>query len=248
MMSRFKLFLVIFILGSMVVIHAAQAQNKPAKKPATDAYRNAQWKPEKGKYYFSHALIYEYTRKRDDVKGELWIYIDPVTGTMCFQRESSFGATDDMNEAILALPDGKIIACGKTESGKKIRETFQNRSVKPEPDEMKLQQQTFREQCKPTGNKRNEFGWESEEYVLSYLKTNESSRLWLAEVPFNVYPLYAFDEWEGDAQLPVSLSYAYLLGPKQLVTESDDQYGTLKLVSYEPNPFFLDLNQYAKQY
>lgn len=248
MMSRFNRLLFLATLGLLVGFAAAQAQTKPAKKPATDAYRNAQWEPEKGKYYFSHALIYEYTRKRDDVKGELWIYIDPVTGTMCFQRESSFGATDDMNEVILALPDGKMIACGKTESGKKIREAFQNHSVKPEPDEVKFQQQTFLEQCKPTGNKRNEFGWESEEYVLSYLKTNESTKLWLAEVPFSVYPLYAFDEWEGDAQLPVSFSYIYLLGPRQLVTESDDQYGSLKLVSYEPNPFFLDLNKYAKQY
>ncbi len=248
MMPKLKRLLFLVTLGLFAVTYAAQAQTKPAKKPVTDAYRNAQWKPEKGKYYFSHALIYEYTRKRDDEKGELWIYIDPITGTMCFQRESSFGATDDMNEVILALPDGKMIACGKTESGKKIREAFQNRSVKPELDEVKLQQETFREQCKPTGNKRSEFGWESEEYVLSYLKTNESTKLWLAEVPFNVYPLYAFDEWEGDAQLPVSFSYIYLLGPRQLVTESDDQYGSLKLVSYEPNPFSLDLNQYAKQY
>ena len=247
-MSRLKLPLLLFVLSLLVGLSTAQAQNKPAKKPVTDAYRNAQWKPEKGKYYFSHALIYEYTRKRDDVKGELWIYIDPVTGTMCFRRESSFGATDDMNEVVLALPDGKMIACGKTESDKKIREAFQNHSVKPEPDEVKFQQETFREQCKPTGNERSKFGWESKEYVLSYLKTNESSRLWLAEVPFNVYPLYAFDEWEGDAQLPVSLSYIYLLGPHQLVTESDDQYGSLKLVSYEPNPFSLDLNQFARQY
>ncbi len=247
-MSRFKILLFLASLVLSANILSAQAQTKAAKKPKTDAYRNAQWKPEKGKYYFSHALIYEYTRKRDDVKGELWIFIDPVTGTMCFQRESSFGDTDDMNEAILVLPDGKMIACGKTESGKKIREMFQNRSVKPEPDEVKFQQETFQEQCKPTGNKRTEFGWESQEYVLSYLKTNESSKLWLAEVPFDVYPLYAFDEWEGDAQLPVSFSYIYLLGPRQLVTELEDQYGSLKLISYEPNPFFLDLNQYAKQY
>lgn len=248
MMPKFKRLLFLVTLGLFAVTYVARAQTKPAKKPVTDAYRNAQWKPEKGKYYFSHALIYEYTRKRDDEKGELWIFVDPVTGTMCFQRESSFGATDDMNEVILALPDGKMIACGTTESGKKIREMFQNSAVKPEPDEVKFQQETFQEQCKPTGNKRSEFGWESEEYVLSYLKTNESTKLWLAEVPFNVYPLYAFDEWMGDAQLPVSFSYIYLLGPRQLVTESEDQYGSLKLVSYEPNPFSLDLNQYAKQY
>ncbi len=248
-MSKFKILLLLVALGLFAgTSFTIQAQTKPTKKPVTDAYRNAQWKPEKGKYYFSHALIYAYTRKRDDTEGELWIFIDPVTGTMCFQRESSFGITDEMTDVILALPDGKMIACGTTESGKKIREQFQNRAVKPEPDEVKFQRETFREQCKPTGNKRDDFGWESEEYVLSYIKTSESTRLWLAEVPFDVYPLYAFDEWMGDAQLPVSFSYIYLLGPRQLVTESEDEYGTIKLNSYGPSPFYLDLNDYARQY
>ncbi|MPR32516.1 hypothetical protein [Salmonirosea aquatica] len=233
----------VFLLGGKVV-----AQTTPPKKSASDAQRNAQWKPEKGKYYFSHALIYEYFNKVDSTKGELWVFIDPVTGTLCFQRESSFGATDDMNEAILAFPNGQMIACGKTESGKKIRETFKNSSVTPVPEDVEFQRETFRKQCIPTGNTRQEFGWQSTEHTLTYLKTNEKSKLWLAEVPFNVYPLYAFDEWEGDAQLPVSFSYTYLLSPQQLVTEADDAYMTVKLIAYESNPYFLDLNQYAKQY
>lgn len=242
----------IFFVSLLVLVTlgftAAAQKTAPAKKTAVDAYRNAQWKPEKGKYYFSHALIYQYTNKTDSSQGELWVFIDPVTGTMCFQRESSFAASDDMNDAIVARPNGQMIACGTTESGKKIRETFMNSSVTPEPDDVRYQRETFQKQCRPTGNIRKEFGWESQEHILTYVKTNESTVLWLAEVPFSVYPLYAFDEWEGDAQLPVSLSYTYVLGPKQLVTEADDQYMTIKLIAYESNPYFLDLNQYSRQY
>lgn len=240
-----KHLLIFLLLATSGTLHA---QTKSAKKPPADAYRNSQWKPAQGKYYFSHALIYEYANKVDGTNGELWIFVDPVTGTMCFQRESSFGASDDMNESILALPTGQVIACGTTKAGKKIRESFQNRAVKPEPDEVEYQRETFRDQVKPTGNRREEFGWTSEEYVLTFIKTNERTNLWLAEVPFDVYPLYAFDEWGGDAQLPVSLSYIYVLPAHKLIVESDDQYGTLKLKSYEPNPYFLDLNEYAKQY
>lgn len=236
--------LIVFLLFTAGVAHA---QTKPAKKPVADAYRNKQWKPAQGKYYFSHALIYEFTNKVQGTNGELWVFIDPVTGTMCFQRESSFGATDDMNESILALPTGQVIACGTTEAGKKIRESFQNRGVKPEPDEVQYQREAFRDLVKPTGNQRQDFGWTSEEYVMSFEKTNEKTKLWLAEVSFNVYPLYAFDEW-GDAQLPVSLNYVYVLPQNKLVVESEDQYGSLKLKSYEPNPYYLDLNEYAKQY
>jgi hypothetical protein len=246
---RTSTLLLISIIGLAVSVGQAMAQKATSsKKPATDTYRNAQWKPEKGKYYFSHALIYEYLDKRDSTKGELWVFIDPVTGTLCFQRESSFGATDEMNDAILAFPNGQMIACGTTESGKKIRESFTNNSVTPGPEDVQFQRETFQELCHPTGTTREEFGWKSAEHVLTYLKTNERTKLWLAEVPFNVYPLYAFDEWEGDAQLPVSLSYTYILSPNQLVTEADDQYMTLKLIAYESNPYFLDLNQYAKQH
>lgn len=241
--------LLISALALLLSAGRVEAQTKPTpKKTGGDAYRNAQWKPEKGKYYFSHALIYEYHNKVDSTTGELWVFIDPVTGTMCFQRESSFGASDDMNDAILAMPNGQMIACGTTESGKKIRESFKNGSVTPGPEDVKFQRETFQEVCRPTGATREEFGWKSAEHTLTYLKTNERTKLWLAEVPFNVYPLYAFDEWEGDAQLPVSLSYTYVLSPKQLVTEADDQYMKLKLIAYETNPYHLDLNKYAKQY
>jgi hypothetical protein len=239
----------LLLIGTLALLAGrTAAQTTAPKKPVSDAYRNAQWKPEKGKYYFSHALIYEYFNKVDSSKGEMWVFIDPVTGIMCFQRESSFGATDDMNDAILAFPNGQMIACGKTESGKKIRESFKNSSVTPGPEDVKFQRETFQELCRSTGSTREEFGWKSTEHVLTYIKTNERTKLWLAEVPFNVYPLYAFDEWEGDAQLPVSFSYTYILSPKQLVTEADDQYMTIKLVAYESNPYALDLNQYAKQH
>lgn len=217
----------------------------PAKK--TDPQRQAQWKPEKGKYYFSHALIYNYFNKVDSTKGEFWVFIDPVTGTMCFQRESSYGATDDMNEAILALPNGQVIACGTNEFGKNSRKAFLNEGVVPSPEDSKFQKENFKTQCAPTGRSRKEYGWESTEHVLSYLKTNEKTRLWFAQVPFGMYPLYAFDEWGGDAQLPVPLSFTYVLGPRQLVTELDDSYMTIKLISYESNPFYLDLNKYPKE-
>lgn len=222
-----------------------RAQSKVAAVKA-DPSRASQWKPDKGKYYFSHALIYEYVLKSDSTKGELWIFIDPVTGSMCFQRESSYGASDDMNDVILALPNGQYIACGSDENGKKTRSIFQNSALTPHPEDVKFQQDSFKEQCKPTGQTRKDFGWESAEHTLSFTRTTEKTKLWLATVPFGMYPLYAFDEWGGDAQLPVVLSFNYVLGPRQLITELDDPYTHIKLVSFESNPYSLDLNQYPK--
>lgn len=239
-----KLEIGIFMGILCLCVNQIQAQ---APKKNIDTYRQAQWKPENGKYYFSHALIYSYVNKVDSTKGQFWIFVDPVTGTMCFQKESSFGATDDMNEVILALPNGQVIACGKNEAGKSIRKTYQNPGVVLIPEDIKFQQDNFKALCVPTSRSRKEYGWESTEYVLSYLRTSDKTRLWLAQVPFSVYPLYAFDEWGGDAQLPVPLSYTYVIGSKQLITESDDAYLNLKLISYESNPYFLDLTKYSKE-
>jgi hypothetical protein len=232
------------LIGMAVGLNHAQAQ--APKKSTTDPQRNVQWKPQQGKYYFSHALVYEYLVKADSTRGEFRVYIDPATGTMCFERESSFGMTDEMTDAILALPTGQFIACGTNEDGKKVRIAYENSAVKPHPDDVAFQQENFKTQCRPTGQIRQENGLESTEYVLSLTRTAEKAQIWLAPVPFNVYPFYGFDEWGGDAQLPVSLSYNYILPPRLLITEMDDPYTYLKLISYTNSPYSLDLNQYAR--
>lgn len=221
------------------VVSGLYAQPKPVS-------RATQWKPEQGKYYFSHVLVYEYLMKSDSIKGELRVQVDPVTGSMCFQRETSFGTTDEVNEIIVALANGKYIACGTDANGKKIRSTYINSALTPHPEDVQFQRDSFKEQCISTGQVRREFGWESAEHMLAFSRTPDKTRLWLATVPFYVYPLYAFDEWGGDAQLPVVLSYNYVLGPKQLITELDDPEVHLQLVRYENSPYVVNLTRFIK--
>lgn len=237
--------LMIYVGVVMMALGHSYAQT--AKKPTVDPQRNTKWKPQQGKYYFSHALVYEYLVKADSTKGEFVVYLDPATGTMCFEQESSFGTTDEMNEVILALPNGQVIACGKNEEGKKVRTTFQNEAVNPHPDDVAFQQENFKTQCRPTGQKRQENGLESTEYVMTSTRTPDKTRVWLAPVSFNVYPFYGFDEWGGDAQLPVPLTYTYILPPRLLITELDDSYTSVKLVDYTNKPLLVDINQYARQ-
>jgi len=230
MLRKISCYLILAFLSTGSVV-MAQAPKKPVLSRAT------QWKPEKGQYYFTHALTYEFENKADKKKGEVVVYVDPVTGTMCFKKENSYGETGKTFDFIIAFQDGKYIYCGSDEVGKKMKITEKVEEVKPDAETLKQQKEDFNTYCLPTGNKRKDFGWESTEYELSYARSEEKDKLWLTTTPFGIYPLYGFELIENVASLPVSFDYTYIFGNHQLLTEMNAKDTVLKLKSYEPNPF-----------
>jgi len=230
MLRKISSYLVLVFLLSGGLVWA-QAPKKPVLQRAT------QWKPEKGQYYFTHAFTFEFENKGDKKKGEVVIYVDPVTGTMCFKRENSYGETGKNFDFIIAFQDGKYIYCGADEAGKKMKIIEKVEEVKPDAETLAQQKEDFNTYCIPTGNKRKDFGWESTEYELSYARSEEKDKLWLTTTPFGIYPLYGFELIESVASLPASFDYTHIFGNRQLLTEINSKDGMLKLKSYEPNPF-----------
>ncbi|WP_229254188.1 hypothetical protein [Dyadobacter sp. NIV53] len=216
------------------------------KKIPADKQRVLQWKPEKGQYYFSHSLVMEYEDKTEKTKGEIKIYFDPVTGTMCFKKESSFGEAGKAFDFILAFQDGRYIHCGMDENGKKIRTTEKVVDVKPDAETQAQQKGNFDTYCAATGSKRVDFGFESVEYTLSYATSENRDKIWITAMPFGTYPLYGFELIEVAASLPVSFDYLYLLGPNQLLTESVSGDVILKLKSLGPDPFLAITRNYQE--
>jgi hypothetical protein len=215
-----------------------------AKKLPVDSKRSANWKPEKGQYYFSHALTFEYQNKEEKTKGEIVVYLDPVSGAMCFRKETSFGNSGKSYDFIIGMPDGKYIYCGIDKTGKKIRSTEIIEEVKPDAEEKAQQKEDFDTYCIPTANKRVDFGWESQEYDLNYATSETKDKIWLTRVPFNTYPLYAFELIEATASLPVSFDFTHLFDPTQLLTEMNSEEAFIKLKSVEPNSFLANINVY----
>lgn len=89
-------------------------------------------------------------------------------------------------------------------------------------------------------------GFESMEYTLSYATSENKDKLWLANMPFNVYPLYGFELIEVAASLPVSVDYMYLLGTNQLISELDSKDLTLRLTGINPDPFLAVTRNYPE--
>ena len=235
-----------YLLSFLLLFTGSLSIGQAVKKFTADKQRAIQWKPEKGQYYFSHSMVYDYDDKDENDKGEIKIYFDPVSGALCFRKESSFKESGKNFDFILAFQDGKYIYCGADESGKKTRSSEIVEDVKPDAETQNQQKQNFTDYCVPSGNKRVDFGLESLEYTLSYATSENKDKLWLTPMPFNIYPLYGFELIEVPAGLPASFDYLYLLGPNQLISELDSKGLHLKLKSIGPDPFLAVTRNYTE--
>lgn len=225
-----------FLLGTLVAgVQLVKAQ--VVKKIPADKQRAVQWSPAKGQYYFSHALVFDFENKTEKTKGTVKIHVDPVTGAMCFQKESSFKLGAKSFDFIIGFPDGKYIYCGVDENGKKVKITEIQEALKLDAETKAQQKEDFTTYCIPTANTRQEFGLESQEYDLGYATSDAKDKIWLAKTPFSVYPLYGFELIEGAVSLPVSFDYMHLLASDQLLMEINSKDLVLKLTSFGRDPF-----------
>lgn len=220
-----------------MLLPATWASAQGVKKIAVDKQRAVQWKPAIGQYYFSHSLVFDYENKADKTKGTLKIHVDPVTGAMCFRKESSFGPKGNAYDFIIGFPDGKYIYCGADEKGKKIKVTELVKEFKPDAETKTQQKEDFITYCVPTGNKRQDFELESWEYDLSYATSDTKYKLWLTKTPFSIYALYGIEFVEAAVTLPVSFDYMYLFSSDALITELNAKDAVLKLTSFGRDPF-----------
>jgi hypothetical protein len=232
------------LLFLVMIFCSALTHAQTVKKIAADKQRALQWKPEKGQYYFSHSLVIAYENAAEKTKGEIKVHLDPVTGTMCFKRESSF--QENAFDFIIAFSDGRYFHYGTDENGKKIKIPEKVSDVKPDAEMQAQQKENFATYCVPTGNKRNDFGFESLEYNLSYATSDNKDKIWITTLPFNTYPIYGFELIEVPASLPVSIDYLYLLSPNQLISEISSGGIKLKLTGINPDPFLAVTKPYQE--
>ncbi|QRR04192.1 hypothetical protein HWI92_14170 [Dyadobacter sandarakinus] len=224
--------------------YASLAQT--VRKIPADKQRALQWKPEKGQYYFSHALVFDYNNKAEKSKGTIKVYLDPVTGAMCFKKETSFGSRGKQFDFIIGFPDGRYIYCGNDENGRKIRINEVVKELKPDAETRSQQKEDFTTYCIPTGNTRTDFGLQSLEYELTYATSGNKDKVWLTRTPFSNYPLYGMEFLEGAVSMPVTFDYMYLLPQDLLVTEISSKDLSLKLTGFGADPLTVSTKGYQE--
>lgn len=240
-----KRYLSILIVSAALCGSVLPTWAQAPKKIPADKQRALLWKPEKGQYYFSHALVFDYQNKADKTSGILKVHLDPVTGAMCFVKETSFGEGGKAFDFVIGFADGKYIFCGTDEDGKKVRVNEVVKEFKPDVDTQKQQQDDFKTYVVPTENKREEFGLASTEYDLTYATSGSQEKIWLTKTPFSVYPLYGLEFVESAVSLPVSFDYMNLLPSDLLLSEINSKDLVLKLKSFGKDPYTANAKGYA---
>lgn len=220
-----------------------------------DQYRNKNWNPKAGKYYFSTQLTYTYrndfAEDESSRSGEMSIYLDEKTGTFLFTRES-YGTPGEMVDFVIGDQEGNYIFGYTDEHGKKQRETLEvNRFENDEASIDSVFQQFF---VKTGVNKsfgENTYGWPiklGKEYQVTYQKTNDTSFVYLINEPYSYLPIYHFNALESETKLPFSIDYSNTLPQKYNVLaqkyENDGKTVSFELMYYSPTEYFIDLKEY----
>jgi hypothetical protein len=240
----------IFVFILLVLMYVS---NLNAQKD--DQYRDKNWNPNTGKYFFSTQLIYafrnDFAEDESTRLGEISIYLDEKTGTFLFTPES-YGTSGEMVDFVIADQEGNYIFGYTDEHGKKQRETLQvSRFVTDEATIDSIFQQFF---VKTGVNKsfgENTYVWPikiGEEYQVTYQKTNDTSFVYLINEQFSYLPIYHFNALESEAKLPFSMDYSNTLPKKYNVLgqryENDGKTVSFGLTYYSPTEYFIDLKEY----
>lgn len=220
-------------------------------------YRNKNWNPNAGKYYFSTQLTYAYRNDsaEDDYNrsGEISIYVDEKTGTFLLTKES-YGNTGEMVDFVIADQQGKYIFGYTDEHGKKQRETMKSYSGADKNNQSKKVENDFNKYCQPTGNTKrfgeNKYGWpvfKGTEYRMNDM-LSDSSTVFITVSKYSFLPVFLFNQLQSETKLPVNFDFSKILPSKNLILQRsyvlEGSVSSFTLISASPTEYFIDLSDY----
>ncbi|GAB3334505.1 hypothetical protein GCM10027299_42770 [Larkinella ripae] len=210
------------------------------------------------KLVFDRVLVYEQT----DYNGSVVRYqvlLNSKTGQFGFDRKLanlSFPGVIGGYTFVTGQPDGsyRVYVADKYE-GKIIMRYNVGKSFYAS-NRADMCHNRFVQRYRATGREGSQYGLTATEYRAS-LGRNDTEWLWVAEVPFNSYPLYLFNELALEAKLPDahSINFTSSLGPNELLVQSKKEYysekvngkpatSTLKLIFFGPANHSFDVTGY----
>ncbi|GAB2630253.1 hypothetical protein GCM10027035_25990 [Emticicia sediminis] len=185
--------------------------------------------------YFPNAFVYEVTTSRNE-KQEIWIYHNPKNGLFLYIPN------DEMLKGVLGNNNGNYKIFAQLEDGKTVfwSETIKKVVEKPVTNSF----------LKPNNKSKSTASTSqgqliSKGFTLSYLKTNEVDTLYLnTQIKGNANVLYGFSMLDGDAKLPNAFNLLGLVANNQFLAELHTPYSSIRLLTYESNPYWFETAKY----
>jgi hypothetical protein len=186
---------------------------------------------------FNEQLTFLY--QKEGQKAEFSVYLDRKTSTWLFTNYDSFGGTADGIEFVVAYPNGKYLVCGTDDVGQKFCQTF---------DSPLARKNVAKISGKALGKTQvfgqNNYGWPTLTGKLYSLAMGRMTQeVYLATVPFDCRPLYAYNSLlEIEHYLPAFLTAHYpdYLPKNQLIVSE----GSLRFHALSDTEYYVDLRSY----
>ena len=227
---------------------------------SSSEYRDANWRPSEGNYFFSEMWTWSYTNEMlspedPNRSGEMSFYLDPPSGTILLTKNDT-KYTGDMIDWVIIHHDGTFSIGGSDEHGKPNIIKASINDVEDYSFRLESQQIEYKKYVKSTEHHKlfgeNQYGWptiEGSEHIMSYAMTNDQNQMFLAEVPFSMRYFYLVESVVRDIRLPINLTYGYILPENSLLLsdryESGGKIVQMELKSMSPTEYFINTVSYS---
>ena len=244
--ARFFLKTGLVIAVLVLASHFVGAQGK--------SERDQFWKPKEGKYYFSQAWVWSFVDEFSDVKGEMTVLVDTLTGTFLLDHDT-YRNSDDQADFILAFQDGIYLTASTDENGKKSLKSDTLETTVSSHQAKQYYDEDFKRLTKSTGeykiygqNSKKMSGIKGERYKTTFDTPGAFSYDYLKKMNFSLLPIYNFNQRQTRARLPYTFSGALHMNYLLLETsyESDGKKIAIILNNVVPVQKTINLASYGK--
>lgn len=197
-------------------------------------------------FSFDKALIYQYAYP--DSEGEFWVYLHE-NGSILYVPQ------DEMIDFVIADTSGNYYTFGDNGHGEKVVTSQRIENLSERINEINPELTVSNEflEITPLSYERTldqkdalQPEIKSVGYQLIYQKMAGQQNVFVTDqIPVNANLLYGLTRIGGDVQLNIpDFYFTGIFNPDQLVTHIERDNFMLKLISYEYNPYFVDLSIY----
>jgi len=222
------------VTDSLVVEPAETSSNTIPQD--TLSYRDQNWYPEKGQYYFSetyHFSYYNETVPSEDgsATGEFGFYVDPESGTLLVEKYIS-NYVDEMADYVIVHQDGHYIMGFTDEFGEKkiiSKKLSEVEGLSYRIDENLEDFNTYFQKQNTNeafgANKYYPKTIEGQSYYRTFPKTQDTVELFLAKSNLPTKSFYLLQQVFPELGMPLRQDYGLVLPENTLVVKEHYQTG-----------------------
>ncbi|MEO1484694.1 MAG: hypothetical protein AAFU57_03030 [Bacteroidota bacterium] len=222
------------VTDSLVVEPAEVSSNTTTQD--TLSYRDQNWHPEKGQYYFSETYHFSYYNEtipseEGSVTGEFGFYVDPESGTLLVEKYIS-NYTDEMADYVIVHQDGLYIMGFTDEFGEKKIISKKLSEVEGLSYRVDKNLEDFNTYFQKQ-NTVETFGtnqyypktMEGQGYLRTFPKTQDEVELFLAKSKLPTKSFYLLQQVFPELGLPIRQDYGLVLPENILVVKEHYETG-----------------------